>query len=125
MAFDENIDGYIMEEGEEVVENLIIEMSFQDGETKEYALMGIFVADVFQYMALAPVDEEDMEIKIVPFEEGENDTVEFRDFYSEEEYIKAEEAFHEMFDDEDDFIINADEVIEERDLTEEDYKIFD
>lgn len=125
MAFDESIDGYLMEEGEEQIENLIIEMSFHDGEIKKYALMGVFVADVFQYMALAPVDDEDMEVMIVPFEEGENDTVEFRDFYNEEEYIKAEEAFHEMFDDEDDFIINEDEVVEERDLTEEDYNIFE
>lgn len=125
MAFDESIDGYLMEEGEEQIENLIIEMSFHDGEIKKYALMGVFVADVFQYMALAPVDDEDMEVMIVPFEEGENDTVEFRDFYNEEEYIVAEEAFHEMFDDDDDFIINADEVIEERELTEEDYNIFE
>ena len=125
MAFDENIGGYIIEDGEEQMNSPVIEMSLHNGEVKKYALMGMFVADVFQYMALAPMDDEDMEVLIVPFEEGEDDTVEFRDFYNEEEYIKAEEAFHKMFDEDDEFVINMDEVIEECELTQEDYNIFD
>lgn len=120
---DEN--GYIMQEGEELQENLLITFDMEDGVRKEYALMGMFVADVFQYMALVPTDPEDMNIVIVPYEEGEDGMVEFRDFYSDEEYDKAEEAFQVFAADnmEDDLHINPEDVLEEVQLQEEDYLI--
>lgn len=119
---DEN--GHIMEEGEELQESLLITFEAEDGGKKEYAVMGMFVADVFQYMALVPTDPEETDVVLMPYEEGEDGFVEFRDFYSEEEYEKADEAFQEFLEDyqADGLYLNEEFVAEESELDEGEYE---
>lgn len=118
---DEN--GYIMQEGEKLEENLLITFESADGGRNEYALMGMFVADVFQYMALVPTDPQNTEIVLMPYEEAADGFVAFRDFYSDEEYEKADEAFWEFFAEyqADDYPIDSGDILQKSELQEQDY----
>jgi hypothetical protein len=76
-------------------------------------------------MALAPVDPDDMDIVILPYEEGSEGEVVFRDFYSDEEYQAAAEAFDRLFNDDPDedlTELNPDEIVSESELSDEDYE---
>jgi uncharacterized protein YrzB (UPF0473 family) len=118
-------DGYAMQDGETVQDSIRITMESPDGTKREFDVMGIFTEDVFQYMALAPVDPDDMDIVILPYEEGSEGEVVFRDFYSDEEYQAAAEAFDRLFNDDPDedlTELNPDEIVSESELSDEDYE---
>jgi uncharacterized protein YrzB (UPF0473 family) len=118
-------DGYVMRDGETVQDSIRITMERPDGTKQEFDVMGIFTEDVFQYMALAPVDPDDMDIVILPYEEGSKGEVVFRDFYSDEEYQAAAEAFDRLFNDDPDedlTVMNPEDIASESELSDEDYE---
>jgi len=118
-------DGYVMQDGETVQDSIRITMESLDGTKQEFDMMGIFMEDVFQYMALASVDPDDMDIVILPYEEGPEGEVVFRDFYSDEEYQAAAEAFDRLFNDDPDedlTVMNPDDIVSEGELSDKDYE---
>jgi hypothetical protein len=126
---EENVaDGYLMAEDETVQDAIRITIDMPDGTSKEYELMGIFAADVFRYMALSPTDPEDSDIVLMPFEEGPDGEVVFRDFYSDEEYDTAAEEFDRLFNDDPDEnieFLDPDEIESESELTDADYEMWE
>ncbi|MDO5785524.1 MAG: DUF1292 domain-containing protein [Eubacteriales bacterium] len=80
-------------------ESVRITLELFDGTEQEYEIVGIFAVDNHsQYMALHPWDHEDEAyVQLVPFEEGQDGEVAFRDFRDEKEYQQAEAVFQEMF----------------------------
>jgi uncharacterized protein YrzB (UPF0473 family) len=124
---DNNImSSHIMEEGETVQDSIQITMETPDGLEKVYEVMGLFTADVFQYIALAPMDPEDMDIVILPCEEGAEGEMVFRDFYSDEEYETAQEAFDRLFNDDPDedlTVLDPEQIVSEEELSDEDDRL--
>jgi hypothetical protein len=119
------VDGYVMADDETVQDSIRITIDMPDGTSKKYEMMGLFVADVFQYMALSPLDPDDTDIVLLPCEEGPDGEAVFRDFYSDEEYETAAAAFDRLFNDdpdEDISVLDPNEIEEESELTDADYE---
>lgn len=94
-------------------ESLRIWLETEEGEEREFEVVGTFVLDDQDYMALLSLEEgEEGEVYLIGFHAGEDDEVIFDPITDDETYQKVSETFEALFK-------SADEApLEEYDMTD-------
>lgn len=91
-----------MEEFEEMIEDEIITLTMDDGETVRCAALGIFEAEnEKEYIAFLPVDGDDADsgqVYLYRYSEDENGEPILENIVDDDEFEIAAEAFDEMMD---------------------------
>ncbi len=95
---------FTYEELEEEEENYIT-LEFDDGETMECEILGIFEADGQEYMALA-ADDESGEVYLFRYREVDEEEFEILDIDDEGEFEKVSRVFQQIMEEENETGLN-------------------
>lgn len=100
-VFDGAEDMTMEEAIEDAKEPYIVTFDMADGSSLDYEILGAFLMDNTNYMALSPLAEgsEENEVHLFRFVEGENGEVEFQNIDDDMEYEMASIYFRDMVDD--------------------------
>lgn len=95
-------------------ESLRVWLEMEDGEEREFEVVGTFYLDDQDYMALLSLEEgEEGEVYLIGFHGGENDEVIFDPITDDELYQEVSETFEDLF-------LNTDKTsFEENDVTDD------
>ena len=82
-------------------ESVVITLEFEDGESVDCEVMGLFEYDEFpdkEYIALIPVDEKSDDVYIYEFHELSEEEFELLDIESDEDFKKVVAEFERLVD---------------------------
>lgn len=87
-------------EVEDLDEEDIITLEFDDDTAVDAEVIGVFELDAKEYIALAPIDGTD-DVYIYGYKDNDDETFELLEIEDEEEFNKAVEEFDKLMDIED------------------------
>ena len=80
-------------------ESVVITLEFEDGESVDCEVMGLFEYDAYpgkEFIALIPKDEESDDVYIYEYHELSEDAFELLDIESDEDFEKIAEEFDRL-----------------------------
>ena len=78
-------------------ETLCFVLEDEEGNEKEYEVVGTFEAEGKSYIALMPMDDPAGEVRLLSFYAGENDEVMLEPMEDDSEYERAAALFEDLF----------------------------
>lgn len=78
-------------------ETLCFVLEDEEGNEKEYEVVGTFEAEGKSYIALIPMDDPAEEVRLLSFYAGENDEVMLEPIEDDSEYERAAALFEDLF----------------------------